>query len=449
MKKVGLGLVALVAASSIYYLTIGSTQITQKMKTEINQELQNLQEMGLKVEKNATQEHKERYFITFAEPKKIQTYLASQGESLSLEEARTLVGMRFKLDLTYLPSTTDALAMDIYLDALPDTLEKSNSNPVLQTIKTMIHNGDIMSHITINKLLSHFDGYIKDIHQRFKNEEEAYLRLEGLTFNGDIQEEQIPKVQQELKIFNYEIKNILNITLANMHSDIQQSQEKMQIKYTIQEINASIQDAEKNSESIYLSLKKITGESTDIKHNGLLDNMGHIKIDTLYFKDPQQEEIRLHNIVLDSSTKNLDQEAFQQLQAYNQTDFLQQHSFKEMIPIIQKLTQQGLEIEISNLSTQDLTLQGEKIQGFNLSAKLKLDPNFPWKTIQNDPLQLTKLPNIHANINLSDELFNFVAQTPETMMLLLMAQPVDKNGTKVYDIEFSKGKLKLNGRPFM
>jgi len=446
MKKLGLSVVSLITAGSIYYLTLGSAQITQKIKAEVNQEIQQLQNVGFKVDKTEEQPTKERFLISIDNPQKIHQYLLTQGEDISIQDLQELQGMRIKMDLSYLPSAKDAVAIDLYLDALPKSLMQGvdQNDSSLKAINEMIKAGDIMAHVNINKLLLGFDGYIKDINQTFPQTPKSHLLLNGFTFEGELQDREIKAFQQHLKGFAYEIQDALNVLLSNMQSHIEQANNTSHINYTIEALKISVQGAS----PFDLLLQNIQGESKDTLHGELLDNISHARIDALRIKEPHQESI-LEGIEIDSSTKNLDQMAFKTLQSYNQEGAKGQKNLIDALPTLKKLTQAGLKIDVSKLAIKKLKIEGESIDGFEIKGALNLDPNFNWTGVEQDPMRLMALPHIQANVSLSNQLFNRMAQTPQAMMLMLLAQPVDKNGSKIYDIEFTKGHINLNGRPFM
>ena len=108
-----------------------------------------------------------------------------------------------------------------------------------------------------------------------------------------------------------------------------------------------------------------------------------------------------------------------------------------------------MSFSISNLSLESITNNGQKMDGFNITALAKVNKDFDWKGVETDPMRLIQLGDIQAEIALSNGLFSVVAQDPKMMMVMMMAQPVDKNGAKVYNLEFSQGSLKVNGKPFM
>ena len=66
-----------------------------------------------------------------------------------------------------------------------------------------------------------------------------------------------------------------------------------------------------------------------------------------------------------------------------------------------------------------------------------------------NPLAVTNLINAKINIEASNELVTIISSDPRAMVMMMIMQPIDKNGKKYYDIEFSKGSLKINGKPFM
>ena len=54
-------------------------------------------------------------------------------------------------------------------------------------------------HIDINKMLNGFKGYVKDIDKTFEeNGQQASLTMHSFVFSGDIKEEQITSIQQQL-----------------------------------------------------------------------------------------------------------------------------------------------------------------------------------------------------------------------------------------------------------
>ncbi len=69
--------------------------------------------------------------------------------------------------------------MDIYPIKLPtdlDVFAKSGENEFLSEIDDMLQKREILAHLEINKLVSAFDGYIKDIKKMSLNYRVLNLR---------------------------------------------------------------------------------------------------------------------------------------------------------------------------------------------------------------------------------------------------------------------------------
>jgi len=448
MKKLGLALVTIVAIATIYYVTLGSAQVVEKIKTEVNNELGLLQKSGFKVEEREASEKKDSFVLTFDDPQKITNYLVAEGESISVEDITLLKGMKLKMDMEYLPTTTDSISIDIYPISLPTNITKDlgidENSKSLQAIREMIKEKAFMAHINFNKLLSGFDGYVKDIDKTFKDTQDSHLLLKGLTFKGNMDDKTITGFNQKLETFAYELTDKVKVKLSKADTSIDSSDKKTDIDYHISSIDLKINDEKK---SFDVMINNITGESKDTKRDTLLDNKSQFKIASVNIKDAGKESI-LNNIEINSVTKNLDMKALEKLQNYS-GDQENPDSIKEFIPILKAFTKSDMVMDISKISVESITSEGKTFEGLNISALLKLNKDFKWDGVEANPMMLLQLPNVKANIELSNEIFSMIAQTPQAMMLMMMAQPVDKNGKKVYDIEFNQGSLKLNGKPLM
>jgi hypothetical protein len=78
-----------------------------------------------------------------------------------------------------------------------------------------------------------------------------------------------------------------------------------------------------------------------------------------------------------------------------------------------------------------------------------IDKSFDINAASQNPLAVLNALNTKTNISVSTELFALIAQEPRAMMVLMLMPPVEKEGKKIYEIEFIKGKLTVNGTPMM
>ena len=55
---------------------------------------------------------------------------------------------------------------------------------------------------------------------------------------------------------------------------------------------------------------------------------------------------------------------------------------------------------------------------------------------------------VQNGLEASLSVFIRIAQEPKAMMVLMLLPPVEKEGKKIYEIEFIKGKITVNGSSF-
>ena len=119
MKKIGLGLVALILVAVIYYFTVGASQITEEIKAQVNTQLTSLEKEGFVIEERKIEEKKEHFVISFDDPEKISSFLYRQGMQLTVEDAELLKGLKVGVDTHYLPDAYSSVAFDMYPTTLP------------------------------------------------------------------------------------------------------------------------------------------------------------------------------------------------------------------------------------------------------------------------------------------------------------------------------------------
>ena len=122
MKKIGLGILTLLAVGVIYYFTAGEKLITNEMKVLVNQELLMVEKNGFSIKERKIEEKQEHFVISFDDATKIKSFFEKQGEDLAIEEAQSLVGLKVGVDLKYLSSALSAVSADIYPLNLPNEI---------------------------------------------------------------------------------------------------------------------------------------------------------------------------------------------------------------------------------------------------------------------------------------------------------------------------------------
>jgi len=444
MKKIALALIALIALFVIYYMTIGSKQLTVEIKKEVNRELVQLKQSGFGVDEQNLSKDKQKVILTFQDTNKITTYINSQGQQLNKNDIEILQGMQVGIDMEYNPNSSDAIAMDIYPIKLPDIFYQDINQEdklVVVELEKMIKEKLFLTHVNINKLLSSFDGYVKDINKEFKdNGTTAHLVTKGFKFNGTIEDEKIEDIKQTLETISYQIDDKLNINLNGLTTNVKNSDKSLynNVEYSIK----SFDIINKIENPFSIKINNITGLSQDKLKANLLNSESRVKISSINFTQNGKKTI-LNSIIMDTSINNINKKALEKLNIDNNS------SFEQIIPLLKEIVKDDISIDIPNISIAKITNDGKSFDGFKIKALVKVEKNFDWQSLENNPLALTNLFDAKVNIEASNEFVNLISTNPQVMVMMMVMQPIDKNGKKYYDIKFSKGSLKINGKPFM
>ena len=443
MKKLGFGIIGLIFIAGIYYLTAGSAQLTSEIKAQVNSELTIIQTQGFSVQNREIGEKKEHFVLSFDEPEKIAVFFTKNGAKLSTDDAKALKGLKIGVDLNYLPDTYSAVAMDMYPMTLPTAITEAVQNEedkkILLQIEKMLEKKTLLMHLAINKLGTGFKGYLKDIDETLQGKENVKMILSKLKFMGDIKDDKLQGVNQTLKEFSMDVQNKFTMAMHNLTSDYSltgATQYDYTTNYSIEKmlvqaenaLNVQMNDFELSSDSTVKDSLANGTFKTNVK-NIVIEEKGH--------------KTELDNVAFEMRADNLDVKAFEKLE---QIDV---NNEKEVNLVLQQLISHGIRFEIPTLSVENIENAGQKMGGFVLSALFNIDKSFNITAVQNNPLAAINALNATIDLNLSSELFAQIAQRPEAVMAMMLFQPKDVGGKKVYKIELKDGKLSVNGKKAM
>ncbi len=438
MQKIGFGIIGLVVVAGLYYFTSGSTQITQEIKKQVNHELTTLQQNGFTVEDREIKESEEHFVLSFSEPVKIASYLKTQGIQVKAQDFSSIKGMKFAIDAKYLDDAYSALSVDIYPKKLPEKMVaelKAEEKQLLVRIEKMLADKTLLIHIDFNKLLSGFKGYVKDIDETFKDEVTMNFTAKGMKFEGDLEKEKLKSLQQNIKNISLIADKEVNITLSNIN-----------VNYTL--TGSSIYDTESSykveqfkiyaSDAFNVNISNIEGSSTTGLHSKLLKSAVKNTIDKITFNE-KQKKYELNKIDFNAEVNNLDIDAFEQLQTVDPEDHTAINT------LIQQVLSRGVSFNISKFSSKEVKVDDRSTGNFNITASGELNKTFDLTGLKENPLALLGGLSTKTYIEASPELFSLLVQDPRAMMVLMLFPPKEKNGQKVYDIQYIKGKLTVNG----
>ena len=444
MKKIGLSLLGLVAVAAIYYFTSGSEQLTIQMKEKIDTELATLQTQGFAIEGREISEKKEHFVIALNEPQKVATYLVSQGAQVSTKDIEVLKGFKIGIDVSYLANAYSAASFDMYPIALPEALNSAamddEDKKALEALKSMIKKKTFLVHVDVNKLGNGFKGYMKDINEVIKGEHPVTLMMTALKFTGDLKEDKLTGIKQTLKNFTMKGEDdALDIQINNLTSDYALTgvtNYDYKTSYTIEEIRMRAEDAFK------LRIHNIKVDSDSNVKNNLASMTAQTQIDTMHFTEGQKEST-LETLIFDMKADNFDMKAIEKLESIDPNDE------KALLATFQELISHGIHFEIPNFSVKNIMFENQKLEGFKLTSSFDVDKSLDLSSLEKNPMAAIGAVDATLNLSLSNQLFGLLAQQPQAMMAMMMFQPKDVNGEKVYKVELKDGKVSVNDQFIM
>jgi len=444
MKKIGLSLLGLVAVAAIYYFTSGSEQLTIQMKEKIDAELATLQTQGFAIEGREISEKKEHFVIALNEPQKVATYLTAQGAQVNSKDVELLKGFKIGIDISYLADAYSAASFDMYPVALPEALNSAamdeENKKALEALKTMIKKKTFLVHVDVNKLGNGFKGYMKDINEVLKGKHPVTLMMTALKFTGDLKEDKLTGIKQTLKNFTMKDEDdALDIQINNLTSDYAltgATNYDYKTSYTIEEIHMRAQDKFK------LRIHNIKVNSDSSVKNNLASMTAQTQIDTMHFTEGQKEST-LETLIFDMKADNFDMKAIEKLESIDPNDE------KALLATLQELISHGIHFEIPNFSVKDIMFENQKLEGFKLTSSFDIDKTLDLSSLKKNPMVAISAMDANINLSLSNHLFGVLAQQPQAMLAMMMFQPKDVNGKKVYKIELRDGSLTVNDKKAM
>ncbi len=444
MKKLGLSLLGIVAIVAIYYFTSGSEQLATKMKQHVAAEVASLQTQGFSIESKEVSEKKEHFIISFDDPKKVANFFNAQGAQVTPQDVTPIKGLKLGVDITYLADTYSAASFDIYPVALPnmevsDDTDEDDKKTLLD-IKRMLKEKTFLVHVDVNKLGTGFKGYMKDINEVVDAKHPITLIMTSLKFTGDLKDDKLTAVKQKLK--NFTIKGqdgSINIELNNLSSTYTLTGDTKYdyiTGYSTEEILVTAKDEFK------LRIKHLSMDTSSKVVNNLASITAQSKVDTIYFTEESKTSI-LETLVFDMKADNFDMKAIEKMETIDPNDE------KELLATVQQLISKGVHFEIPNFSVKNITFENQKLEGFKLTSSFDIDKTLDLSSLEKNPMVAIGSVDANLNLSLSNQLFGLLAQQPQAVMAMMMFQPKDVNGKKVYKVELKDGKVSVNDKPVM
>ncbi|MEA1953619.1 MAG: hypothetical protein U9O24_04455 [Campylobacterota bacterium] len=439
MKKLGLSIVTIVLVVGAYFFTAATAQVTEAIKAQVQSELSTLEKNGFTITKKQSSESAENFVLSFHDTDKITMYLNTKGIKVKKEDVAPFQGFKLGVNTSYLANSYSAFSLDLFPVALPKMMkeEMREDNVSIERVNKLIADKALLIHVDINKLFSTFKGYMKDINETFKGKKETVVVLcKDLKFSGEIEKGTVQNVYQRLKQFTVLSDKDINMKLTNLTSNYTLTGAS---KYDI-ETEYNIEKIEVYETALFtLLVNNINVKSNNTVSKDLLKTVMNTTVENAEFTMGKETQ-KMQNLAFDFEVNNLDITAFDMLQTINIEDE------KAIDELSQQIISKGVTMSIPNFSVEKVTYATKTMDGFNMNASVAIDKKFDIKAASQDFLAILSAIESKAHISVSTDLFAYIAQEQRVMMFLMMMPPVDKAGKKVYDIEFSKGKLTVNGK---
>ena len=437
MKKLGLGVILLIAAGFIYYFTQGSDKLVKEMKTSLHHELAVLQKNGFSVEEQRIKPREEHFELLLSDPKNATVYLQEHGIQVEAENIAVLEGMRLGIDVYYLPNQKDVIGIDIYPKALQNGLKKtlaSENQKLLSLLENMMKKKSLLIHLNMNKMLSAFDGYVKDINETLEQET---FTAKGITFEGDLENQKLVRFAQQIQQLSLLEQNKMTLKLSGLSTVYVLNDEAFHTTttYTLHALDASASDGTK------LVLSNLTGINTTTLHGIFLKSNTLLHVDDIN-ATVKSKHYTLQQTELNATLDNLNIKAFEALQ---QTPVNNREARKKYV---NEILSSGISLDIDRLSTKEIKVNGHSMGGYVSYASGSIDKGLDLKELEKNPFVLLEALDAVASVALSPALYGQVLNDPKILILLMLFPAQDKNGQKVFALSYHKGKFRINGAGF-
>ena len=444
MKKIGLGLITVILVAVIYYFTAGSEQITQEIKAQVNSELATLEQNGFAIQEREIKKSEEHFIISFDDPQKIVAFFATQGAKMNLEDASALKGLRIGVDAKYLNDAYSALSLDIYPLNLPTSITELDMDKedklVIEQLTKMLEKKGVLIHVDFNKLLSSFKGHVKDIHETLQGENEVKFNMEGVTFEGDIEKGKISRLDQKLKRITFEAKDEAHVEFSELKTNYKRTGPNSYDSSSGYSVKNILLTGINDNSKVIVSIDDMSGDSITSIKNDLAQSSIKATASKVKF-EANGEKSLLEGITFNFNIKNLDMLALKKLE---KSDV---NNEAEINRLVQELISKGVSMEIPTFEIKKIEAKGKKMEGFTLTAHADIDKSLNLAALQANPMVAMNAVNTKTKITLSSGIFSLIAQDPRAMMFMMLIQPQEINGGKVYEVELKNGSLSVNGKP--
>lgn len=430
------------------------------MKQTIDERLIQLKSYGLETitnDGNSTYLNTSKHFeFLLKDSQKFVSYLKQYSDAQIPPYVNAMLdGVVLGADVEYsnLPFAK-AVTIEIYPLILSPEMENSlaqNDFKFSRYVNKFLRLKGILYHIEYNLLNDDFDGYVKDIDEKYTLDDglELDARLKKATFKGNgalIAPDRLSSKVKELEFSAIKDSMELNVLIHKFSSKSNFESQNTYITSadfknieiflsgTGQDLNVSIEDV------------KLNGSSNDQGDKSELNSRSSIKKMSFNGNDMA---FTLKDLALDIALNGLDKEKYEELRllASKNSNLNSPVSQKKLQNSLLNLFEKGLVLDIADFSLKNIETEtlGD-LNGFDVKSEftLKADPTLKQK-IQMSPLLALTNMNVVTNIKISKEIYMQLLKNQSMLANLTKYAKVDGDDY-IFDISFIDSKIVVNGK---
>ncbi len=408
--------------------------LVKRLEHEVDKTLTQMQHNGFSVNTVQKSDKRAHYIVTLQDPVAAKHFFAD--EKLGVDDAALtlLQEVPIEIDLHYAPNITTALQSDIAPLSIPKALyEKlyADDPDFARWLQQRLKEKVLQITSNINALGSAVFGDIHDVNLSYHQRKIALLGAHyGVTLNGD----------KVLSIKSYVDRVKLadergDLILEKLHSTFFKTGTSL-FDYGSKSEIASLR-ADANNIAL-LARKLLVETDSKAEANATLSSEQIVKIKEIEAIVGGKNE-RFEGVSLITTTEGVDTEALRRLQeAQSRNDVEAQQ--QALLDLIAK----GITLRLQKCAVEKLTLNNATVDGFYMHGTLALPPSDNRHTVV--PQQLLTQLSASLELVLSNALYDIVSRYPQVALSTMLIPPEDRNGTKAFRIDYSQGKVRINGK---
>lgn len=348
-----------------------------------------------------------------------------------------------------------AFEVDLYPLTLPNDVRASlhqNDPKFLTFMQKFLASKGIIWHINYNGLSNDFDGYVKDIDQKYtlKDGTKIDLGLHKAIFKGNGTLVTPDMLSSTLKAFHLNViqkEQTFDFTLDNFSSSANFDSESTYVSgMNVDKVDMILQGTADDSE-VHLKNLKVNMSSNAQGKNADLNSRASFDSFSVASKSLN---VLLTKFNFDIAANNLDKEKYEALRKLLSDNTNQQSPMasKKVQQAVVDLIAKGFVIKMAQFSLADLTLDRQKkLKGFDIKSELRFtkDKDLAQK-IKLSPMMAGSDIEFTSKISIAKEFYSFLTRM-SPMLGNIKSYSKEEKGSLVFDIEVKDTKATVNGKP--